>query len=485
MLLSQSDMKHHDNERALQTRSTRPTLWGLTAEELHDRFWAARGVQVVRQGQASEVVDGAELFLLTDPKLLTIFRLRPFTEEMAWIEPKFMVIRLHDDRERAYREVALSDQDGRFQGFQRDYGVRNSLLSRVALTPDRELARQWQNATDARSAWRMLRHRGPKNQSIVRSGTARVYDNQHDEQIVEFLRELIQRWPQPTSTVERARKLRADAFGDPSTEIDPLAQLIGPLWIGAGRSINAQDTVVGPAVLWDDPEVKPQVEHVRWDEIMPSTSKFSDGSSRIRTGKPIYKVAKRLFDLTVCLLAMILFALLFPLIMLAIWIEDGRPFFFAHQRETMGGREFPCLKFRSMRKDAEAIKQRIMRENQVDGPQFYIENDPRITRIGRILRGTQLDELPQLINVLLGHMSIVGPRPSPHKENQYCPPWREARLSVRPGITGLWQVKRTRQEGLDFQEWIRFDIEYVEKASFWLDLKIIFETFTVIFKKFR
>ena len=182
---------------------------------------------------------------------------------------------------------------------------------------------------------------------------------------------------------------------------------------------------------------------------------------------------KRVFDLVAASLAMIASLPLWPLIMLAIYLEDGRPFFFAHRRETLGGREFPCWKFRSMRKDAEEIKQRIMLENQVDGPQFYIDDDPRITRVGRFLRKTQLDELPQLLNVILGHMSIVGPRPSPHKENQYCPAWRETRLSVRPGITGLWQVKRTREEGLDFQEWIRYDIEYVENASFGLDLKII------------
>ena len=92
----------------------------------------------------------------------------------------------------------------------------------------------------------------------------------------------------------------------------------------------------------------------------------------------------------------------------------------------------------------------------------------------------QIDELPQFLNVLAGHMSVVGPRPSPHSENQYCPPWREARLSVRPGVTGLWQVRRTRQKGLDFQEWIRFDLEYVEKASWAMDLRIIFETVRAI-----
>ena len=113
---------------------------------------------------------------------------------------------------------------------------------------------------------------------------------------------------------------------------------------------------------------------------------------------------------------------LYPFIMLAIWLEDGRPFFFAHRRETINGREFSCLKFRSMRKDAEKIKAQLKGLNRADGPQFYIENDPRLTRVGKILRKYNLDEIPQFFNVLAGDMSIVGPRPSPYSENQFCPP---------------------------------------------------------------
>jgi lipopolysaccharide/colanic/teichoic acid biosynthesis glycosyltransferase len=171
--------------------------------------------------------------------------------------------------------------------------------------------------------------------------------------------------------------------------------------------------------------------------------------------------------------------------MLAIALEDGRPFFFVHRRETMGGGRFPCVKFRSMRKDAEQRKRELSDRNQADGPQFFIEDDPRLTRVGRVLRKYHLDELPQFFNVLAGHMSVVGPRPSPFAENQYCPPWREARLSVRPGITGLWQINRTRRAGADFQEWIKYDIAYVENRSFWLDLKIIGQTVLHILRRAR
>jgi lipopolysaccharide/colanic/teichoic acid biosynthesis glycosyltransferase len=103
--------------------------------------------------------------------------------------------------------------------------------------------------------------------------------------------------------------------------------------------------------------------------------------------------------------------------------------------------------------------------------------------VGRVLRKYHLDELPQFFNVLLGHMSVVGPRPSPFVENQYCPPWREARLSVRPGITGLWQIMRTRRPGADFQEWIKYDIEYVETRNWWLDLSIIFRTALLLLRR--
>jgi lipopolysaccharide/colanic/teichoic acid biosynthesis glycosyltransferase len=157
-------------------------------------------------------------------------------------------------------------------------------------------------------------------------------------------------------------------------------------------------------------------------------------------------------------------------------LEDGRPWFFGHQRQTLKGREFNCLKFRTMRRDAEQLKKELATGNASDGPHFHMTKDPRLLRVGRWLRRFHLDELPQLINVLRGEMNLVGPRPSPDRENQYCPRWREARLSVRPGITGLWQVCRTRRPGLDFQEWIRFDLEYLRRRSWRLDLWILMMT---------
>ena len=129
-----------------------------------------------------------------------------------------------------------------------------------------------------------------------------------------------------------------------------------------------------------------------------------------------------------------------------------------------------------MQRDAHQRQRALYATNVLDGPQFKLHNDPRVTRVGALLRATNIDELPQLINVLLGQMSLIGPRPSPFRENQICVPWRRARLSVRPGITGLWQICRDQRSEGDFHQWIAYDIMYVRHLSGWLDLKILLAT---------
>ena len=133
---------------------------------------------------------------------------------------------------------------------------------------------------------------------------------------------------------------------------------------------------------------------------------------------------------------------------------------------------------------ADQIQDKLRVVNKVDGPQFKLPDDPRISVVGRFLRDTYIDEIPQFFSVLLGQMSIVGPRPSPESENTSCPPWRDARLSVRPGITGLWQVCRTRQAMKDFQEWIHYDVEYVRDLSLKTDLWICWKTAKKMAKNF-
>jgi len=450
-----------------------PTIWGLSPIQLHDRYWASRGVQVVRQGEPSDIVDGAELFLLTDSSSLVLFDLRPLLDVLCWTKPDLLYVRLVDNRDRGYTEHALADNDDRFLRFERRYGGNDFQLKRVALTRNRELARLWQSSRDCRAGWKLLRRHVPSSMKASVSEVGRVYDRTSDQAVAEFIRRLVQVWKGPSTTIGRARRQSDAVWSDVDAKVDRLAKFVGPVWVGAGRSVDSVTSVVGPSVLWDVPSLKPTIEVLRWDQIEPSD--LTDRRPPVPRSST-YRHLKRAFDIVFALGALLLTAPIYPLVMLAIWLEDGAPFFFSHDRETLGGRQFPCIKFRSMSREAERIKRDLARMNQADGPQFYINNDPRLTRVGRFIRATNIDELPQFINVLLGHMSVVGPRPSPVQENQYCPAWREARLSVRPGITGLWQVMRTLRPGLDFQEWIKYDIEYVETAGWRLDFWIIAQT---------
>ena len=459
--------------------STPRTVWGLDPFQLYTRYWAAMGVQVVRQGEPSPIISHAELFLLTEPRTLVLFQLQSrVMDALNWINPQVMFLRLHDTRERAYREQVMTDEFDRFVRFNRVY-EKSEQLARVVLTPEREVAQLWQSAPDPLTGWRRLRRFTPRIDRLTLSVDGSAYLETSDHEIGWFLKELQNIWKSPNTTIARAHRL-GYMWKDPTSTVSPGIKCIGPVWVGAGRHLTGDKTLVGPAVLWDDPNQRPKTEALQWLDIQPTVPPAEPAPKSSTTAE---RVLKRTFDIVFAFFALLFTLPLYPLIMLAIWLEDGRPFFFAHMRETMGGKEFPCLKFRSMRKDAERIKQELKARNQADGPQFYIENDPRLTRVGKFLRKYNLDELPQFWNVLLGDMSVVGPRPSPYSENQFCPPWREARLSVRPGITGLWQVRRTRRAGSDFQEWIKYDIEYVENRTWWLDFKILWKTFETILRK--
>ena len=459
----------------------RPTVWGLTPTELHDRFWAARGVQVVRHGESTEVVADAKLFLLTSPRLFCLFRLRELVDRMSWLRPDVLWVRLQDRQEREYQEHVVTDGDGRFLRFDRHYGGTDTRrLARVALTSDRRIAEIWRSASDTIDGWTKLRRSVLRRNRLTASVKARTFDRESDAEVARLVHELVVRWNRPNATVARARRGVDQTWRDPSAVIDDKVRFLGPTWVGAGRHLDETATVVGPAVLWDAPESRPDSEQVNWRTLEPGQIYVQPPRTHGHRG--LQRPLKRLFDIAFALAALAFTLPLYPVIMVAIWLEDGRPFFFAHRRETLGGREFWCLKFRTMKTNAEQIKRELMAANEVDGPQFYIANDPRITRVGRFLRSYHLDELPQFLNVLAGDMSVVGPRPSPRSENQYCPTWREARLSVRPGITGLWQVMRTRGQDTDFQEWIRFDIEYVERGSFLMDCSLIARTVLGMFR---
>ncbi len=177
-------------------------------------------------------------------------------------------------------------------------------------------------------------------------------------------------------------------------------------------------------------------------------------------------------------IALIALAPVFLIVSLAVAITMGRPIFFAQERSGLYGRRFRMYKFRTMVKDAEARRNEVEVNNEMQGPVFKMTDDPRITRLGKLLRRTSIDELPQLLNVLFGTMSLVGPRPLPLQEQNDIRGWRRRRLSMRPGITGLWQV--SGRSNIGFEDWMKLDLQYVDNWSLGLDLRILARTVPVV-----
>ena len=190
---------------------------------------------------------------------------------------------------------------------------------------------------------------------------------------------------------------------------------------------------------------------------------------------PDRAVIKRAMDIAGSLVGLCITAVLTPAIAAAIKLDSSGPVFFCQKRVGRNGRRFTLYKFRSMFEGADKKKPELEDRNEVDGPMFKMKNDPRVTRVGWWLRRLSLDELPQLLNVLKGEMSLVGTRPPTPEEVEDYELWHYRRISIRPGITGLWQVSG-RHDIKDFQEIVRLDLEYIDRATLWLDIKILFRT---------
>jgi exopolysaccharide biosynthesis polyprenyl glycosylphosphotransferase len=192
------------------------------------------------------------------------------------------------------------------------------------------------------------------------------------------------------------------------------------------------------------------------------------------------RVIKQVIDLVGSFVLLVSLSWLFALIALLIkWTSPG-PVLFRQQRSGINGRPFTLYKFRTMVSNAEQLKHELAAMNEMSGPVFKVTNDPRVTRIGRFLRKSSLDEFPQLYNVLRGEMSLVGPRPLPVDEvKRFYDLAHRRRLSVRPGLTCLWQIGG-RNRISDFKEWVRLDLEYIDNWSLWLDLKILWRTLPVV-----
>lgn len=221
----------------------------------------------------------------------------------------------------------------------------------------------------------------------------------------------------------------------------------------------------------------------RWPAQGPGDDD-ENGEPPIRQLEPFFAQPlpwwKRLMDIAGALVGMIVLAPILLAVAMALKLTSRGPIIFTQQRSGLGGRPFRMLKFRSMIADAELLRNELLGQNEQDGPAFKITNDPRVTRLGRWLRITHIDEFPQLWNVLKGEMSIVGPRPLPCHEAEACEVWQRRRLDVTPGLTCLWQTRGRPRKS--FAGWMRLDLQYIHERSFWTDVKLILLTFPTILK---
>ncbi len=197
------------------------------------------------------------------------------------------------------------------------------------------------------------------------------------------------------------------------------------------------------------------------------------------TEKPIYEFLKRVMDIVCSGLALVVLSPVLLIIALAVR-SDGGPAFYTQQRVGKGGKTFRIYKFRSMCMNADSPEMlaKLAALNEMDGPAFKIKNDPRITKVGRFIRRTSLDELPQLINIFVGDMTIVGPRPPLVSEVAQYTDYQRQRLLVKQGLTCYWQC--SGRNNINFEEWVELDLKYIRERSLWTDIKIIFKTIPAV-----
>ena len=327
----------------------------------------------------------------------------------------------------------------------------------------------------------------------------------------------------------RYRQLAPAIWAEESSRISPTAYLLGPVVIGKQTVIGDGAQVIGPTVIGDychfgkgclvresiiwshaavadsakveyvvigsNFVVKPQQSlsravvmprslPVAWHQKREWTSpvKLTDSPPfSVRIGSALRRGMKRAIDLTFGTLALILALPLFLAIAMIIKLDTAGPVFFVQTRYGADGKPFKMVKFRTMIPNAVGLQSKLRAQNDVDGPVFKIFADPRVTRVGHVLRRYSIDEIPQFYNVVRGHMSLVGPRPLIMEEMCCSPSWRDFRLSVKPGITGMWQLYGRGKTA--FHDWIRYDMHYAKHWSLRLDMKILIKTAVLVLRK--
>lgn len=218
-------------------------------------------------------------------------------------------------------------------------------------------------------------------------------------------------------------------------------------------------------VLYGD--LKREIITQEQDYPIPSESKWF-----------VYQIVKRFFDIVLSVLALILLSPVFLITAVIIKLDSKGPVIYSQQRIGKNGRPFKLYKFRSMYPDAEEMLKTIRHLNEADGPVFKIAHDPRVTRVGRFIRKVSIDELPQLVNIMKGEMSIVGPRPPLLNEVEQYTPYQMQRLEALPGLTCYWQI--SGRSDLSFDKWVALDLKYISERSIWVDFIIILKTVPVV-----
>lgn len=292
--------------------------------------------------------------------------------------------------------------------------------------------------------------------------------------------------------------------------IEDDAQIIGPVTIGNGCRVG-KGAMIRESVLWNDttvgkksgvlysvvgPGVNIKAGSIYKNMVLVESLKPCDLNIAPSSGEPrkrvgagnkarntlnykAFLVIKRLLDICFSLAALAVLSPLMLLIAVIIKFDSKGPIFFSQKRCGKDGKDFNMLKFRTMVQGADGLQQKYT--SSIEGPMFKLPNDPRITRFGQFLRRSSLDELPQIINIVKGEMSLIGPRPLVMNEMRFSPSWRDIRLKIRPGLTGLWQIQG--RSTTSFHDWIKYDVYYATNQSLWLDIKIFFKTISVVFKK--
>lgn len=200
-----------------------------------------------------------------------------------------------------------------------------------------------------------------------------------------------------------------------------------------------------------------------------------------RRKRYLYRFCKRFGDIVLSMTGLIVLLPLFLAVAIVIKLEDGESVFYIQERNGINGKVFRMYKFRSMCMNAEEIHKDLLNQNELDGPAFKMKNDPRITKIGKFIRKTSIDELPQLINIIKGDMSIVGPRPLPTYETAQCNEYQNQRLLVKPGLTCYWQC--CGRNNVPFDEWIEMDLKYIREAGVLTDTKLILKTVGAVIRR--